>query len=142
MAVDIIARGMAAVAGADVSKKADLVNGKVPASQLPSYVDDVVEYPTRSSFPAEGEAGKIYVALDTNTTYRWSGSEYVIVGGASIPECPATTDGVYMLIATVSQGVRTYTWIEDTTLKTTESAGPSYAIVGTAIVGTNIVGGS
>ena len=51
--------------------------GHVPASQLPSYVDDVQEYPSRSGFPATGEAGKIYVATDTNLTYRWSGSGYV-----------------------------------------------------------------
>ncbi len=51
--------------------------GKVPAGQLPSYVDDVVEFPTVSAFPQPGEAGKIYVALDVNNTYRWSGSTYV-----------------------------------------------------------------
>lgn len=52
-------------------------NGKVPASQLPSYVDDVEEYATLSDFPPTGEADKIYVALDTGFTYRWSGSLYV-----------------------------------------------------------------
>ena len=52
-------------------------NGLVPSSQLPSYVDDVLEYPTLSSFPATGETGKIYVTLDTNLTYRWSGTGYV-----------------------------------------------------------------
>lgn len=52
-------------------------NGKVPSSQLPSYVDDVLEYASTSSFPATGETGKIYVALDTNKTYRWGGSDYV-----------------------------------------------------------------
>lgn len=57
--------------------KADLVDGKVPAAQLPSCVDDVLEYEDRAHFPATGEAGKIYVALDTNKTYRWSGSDYV-----------------------------------------------------------------
>lgn len=59
--------------------KADLVNGKVPASQLPSYVDDVLEFPDKESFPTTGEAGKIYVALDTGKTYRWGGSTYVEV---------------------------------------------------------------
>lgn len=52
-------------------------NGLIPASQLPSYVDDVLEYANASSFPATGETGKIYVALDTNKSYRWSGSTYV-----------------------------------------------------------------
>lgn len=51
--------------------------GKVPSSQLPSYVDDVLEYATKSSFPATGESGKIYVAQDTNLTYRWTGSAYI-----------------------------------------------------------------
>ena len=52
-------------------------NGQVPASQLPSFVDDVLEYVSKTAFPATGEAGKIYVALDTNLTWRWSGSAYV-----------------------------------------------------------------
>lgn len=52
-------------------------SGKVPSSQLPSYVDDVLEYASTSAFPETGESGKIYVALDTNKTYRWSGSTYV-----------------------------------------------------------------
>lgn len=51
--------------------------GKVPSSQLPSFVDDVVDYANLSSFPITGESGKIYIALDTNLTYRWSGSVYV-----------------------------------------------------------------
>ncbi len=52
-------------------------NGKVPASQLPSYVDDVLEYADRSSFPQTGETGKIYVDKSTNITWRWGGSDYV-----------------------------------------------------------------
>lgn len=52
-------------------------NGLVPASQLPSYVDDVLEYASRSAFPATGETGKIYVDMSTNIIYRWSGSQYV-----------------------------------------------------------------
>ena len=52
-------------------------DGKVPSAQLPSYVDDVLEYDNNGKFPATGETGKIYVAKDTNLTYRWSGSSYV-----------------------------------------------------------------
>ena len=52
-------------------------NGMVPSAQLPSYVDVVLEYASLSAFPVSGESGKIYVALDTNKTYRWSGSAYV-----------------------------------------------------------------
>jgi hypothetical protein len=54
-------------------------DGKVPSSQLPSYVDDVHEYANLAAFPAIGESGKIYVTLDTNKTYRWSGSAYVVI---------------------------------------------------------------
>lgn len=54
-------------------------NGKVPSIQLPSYVDDVLEYDNQASFPSTGENGKIYVAKDTNKTYRWSGSGYVVI---------------------------------------------------------------
>ena len=60
-----------------LSSKADLVDGKVPADQLPSYVDDVLEYDSVSAFPSTGEDGKIYVAKDTNKTYRWGGTQYV-----------------------------------------------------------------
>ena len=63
----------------DLSTKADLVGGKVPAGQLPSYVDDVLEYANLVAFPAIGETGKIYIATDTNKTYRWTGTIYVEV---------------------------------------------------------------
>ena len=59
-----------------ISNKADLVGGLVPASQLPSFVDDVLEFANIASFPVTGTNGKIYVALDTNKTYRWTGSTY------------------------------------------------------------------
>ena len=52
-------------------------SGKVPSAQLPSYVDDVVEFASRDGFPGTGEDGKIYIAEDTNLTYRWSGTQYV-----------------------------------------------------------------
>ncbi len=56
---------------------ATLSGGKVPSSQLPSYVDDVLEYGSSSSFPAQGESGKIYVDTSSNRQYRWSGTQYV-----------------------------------------------------------------
>lgn len=68
-----------------LATKADLVSGKVPASQLPSYVDDVVEgYLYNGSFYEdaqhteliEPEGGKLYVNLDDEKQYRWSGSVY------------------------------------------------------------------
>lgn len=51
--------------------------GLIPSSQLPAYVDDVIEVATFNELPEVGEAGKIYVTLDTNLTYRWSGTRYI-----------------------------------------------------------------
>lgn len=51
--------------------------GKVPSTQLPSYVDDIVEVANYAALPATGETGKIYITLDNNNIYRWSGSVYV-----------------------------------------------------------------
>lgn len=72
--------------GADI---APLVAGKVPAANLPAYVDDVLEFANLASFPGLGEVGKIYVALDTNKQYRWSGSAYI-----ELVSSPGTTDNV------------------------------------------------
>ena len=66
----------------DLNTKADLENGKIPATQLPSYVDDVLEYANLASFPATGESGNIYIAIDTNLTYRWGGSSYVVMSSS------------------------------------------------------------
>ncbi len=57
-------------------------SGKVPSSQLPSYVDDILDYSNRNSFPATGEDGKIYIAEDTNKQYRWSGTTYVEISSS------------------------------------------------------------
>lgn len=57
-------------------------SGKVPSSQLPSYVDDVLEFTNQAAFPQTGEDGKIYIAEDTNKQYRWSGSAYVEISSS------------------------------------------------------------
>ena len=57
-------------------------SGKVPSTQLPSYVDDVLEYNYNTDFPSVGETGKIYIATSTNKTYRWSGSAYVEISAS------------------------------------------------------------
>ena len=57
-------------------------SGKVPSSQLPSYVDDVLEYDGTSNFPTTGESGKIYVDTATNKTYRWGGSAYAEISAS------------------------------------------------------------
>lgn len=73
----------------NVGNYAILVDEKIPSSQLPSYVDDVLEFANFESLPAMGESGKIYVTLDYNKTYRWSGSVYVEISAS-----PGSTDAV------------------------------------------------
>lgn len=86
--VQRIRTAFGAVDGA-FAAKADLVGGFVPASQLPGFVDDVLEYPSMAAFPATGETGKLYIAIDTSKVYRWGGSIY-----AEIASSPGSTDAV------------------------------------------------
>ena len=65
-----------------LTNKADLVDGLVPANQLPGYVDDVLEYADLASFPLLGEASKLYIAIDTNLVYRWGGSTYAVTSSS------------------------------------------------------------
>lgn len=69
-------------------------SGKVPSSQLPSYVDDVLEFSTLNDFPATGETGKIYIAKDTNYSYRWSGSTYIYIANPDTPITNAQIDKI------------------------------------------------
>lgn len=64
-------------------------DSKIASAYLPSYVDDVLEFANLAAFPATGETGKIYIALDTNREYRWSGSTYI-----QLVASPGTTDNV------------------------------------------------
>ena len=65
--------------------------GNESSSQLPSYVDDVLEFANLASFPATGESGKIYIALDTNKTYRWSGSTYIYITSGAVDSVAGKT---------------------------------------------------
>ena len=58
-------------------------DSKIPAAQLPSYVDDVLEFANLAAFPATGETGKIFVAADTGKIYRWSGSVYIEISATA-----------------------------------------------------------
>lgn len=80
--IDLKADAMAT--SQSLALKADLVGGVIPVSQLPSYVDDVLDFPDLVSFPSVGEDGKIYIAEDVNKTYRWGGSSYVEIGGGGV----------------------------------------------------------
>jgi hypothetical protein len=52
-------------------------DGRVPPSQLPASIGEILEFETFEEFPFEGTAERIYIAKDTNITYRWSGTQYV-----------------------------------------------------------------
>lgn len=89
------------VAGGVASLDGD---GKVPSNQLPSFVDDVLEFATQEQFPATGESGKIYVALDTNKTYRWSGSAYIYITSGAVDSVAGKTGVVELTKADVGLG--------------------------------------
>ena len=65
-------------------------DGLIPSTQLPSYVDDVVEVPTEAGLPEKGESGKIYVTADTNLIYRWVVTD-VETGAGNYVEIPRTS---------------------------------------------------
>lgn len=81
-----------------VVAKADLVGGKVPAAQLPAYVDDVVEYANVAALPGTGVSDVIYVTTDTDPVrqWRWSGSAYAEIAPAYVlpSATPSTLGGI------------------------------------------------
>lgn len=86
-AVDSTARIASSEKGANNGVATLDAGGKVPSSQLPSYVDDVIEAADFAALPVTGEASKIYVALDTGYIYRWTGSAYIqIPGGVQLAD--------------------------------------------------------
>lgn len=103
-------------------------SGLVPSSQLPSYVDDVIEVANEAALPEEGETSKIYVTLDQNKIFRWSGSVYI-----NIPAGVGTSDSATKLATARSisiTGDATWTTSFDGTANV--SAALTLASVGTA----------
>ena len=110
-------------------------DGKVPSTQLPSYVDDVIEVDTQSGLPEKGESGKIYVTADTDLIFRWVVTNTETGAGkyVQIPQTSAesitrldkiqTKGGVLDKEYSIEKGVqeaKTYTddslsWYEDNT---------------------------
>ena len=76
--------------------------GKVPAAQLPSYVDEVLEFDTLANFPTTGEKSKIYIDKSTNKQYRWSGSSYVYITSGAVDSVNGQTGIVVINEATTS----------------------------------------
>ena len=107
-------------------------DGIIESHYLPSYLDDVVEFTNATLFPSPGETGKIYVALDTNNLYRWSGSIYINIsntGSGSIIhhyEFPASLQWV------VTHNMNTTVFIE----RLTDSSGNRF-MAGVQIINSN-----
>ena len=84
-----------------LTTKADLVNGVVPASQLPGFVDDVLEFYSEEDFPETGESGKIYLATSESISYRWTGTTYLEISSpidvATYEEAVLGTDDTKMM---------------------------------------------
>jgi hypothetical protein len=79
-------------------------NGLIPANQLPSFVDDVLEFADLASFPVTGESGKIYVALDTGKVYRWSGSIYIEISASEVNSVNGQTGAVVLDSDDINEG--------------------------------------
>ena len=101
-------------------------SGFIPSSLLPAYVDDVLEFANLAAFPTVGETGKIYVTLNTNKTYRWSGSAYI-----EIASSPGSTDSV-------SEG-STNLYFTENRVRNTVLTGLSFAVNSAIIAGDNIL---
>lgn len=80
--------------------------GKIPSAQLPSYVDDVVEYANLAAFPGTGSSGILYIALDTNKQYRWAGSTYQQITSGAVDSVSGKT-GVITLDTNDINGLST-----------------------------------
>jgi hypothetical protein len=84
--------GLEAAADARITLQKGAANGVceldssalIPSNRLPSFVDEVLEFANLAAFPVTGVTGKIYVAIDTNKNYRWSGSVYVEISPSEV----------------------------------------------------------
>ena len=121
--------------------------GKVPTSQLPSYVDDVKEYANLSSFPATGETDKLYLAIDTGNIYRWSGSQYVQINNSVSSAESAVKDGngntittTYATKTELSTAVPADAVFTDTKVTNTLGTTTKFYVTGTTSATTNTGG--
>ena len=91
----------------DVSGKMDLAildeSNLIKSDFLPSYVDDVLEFANYASLPVTGEQGKIYITIDDNSQYRWTGTKYSSFNNpldyATQAEAEAGTDNIKVMTA-------------------------------------------
>ena len=122
-------------------------NGKVPSSQLPSYVDDVVEgYYYNGQFYTDSahtqlitpETGKIYVDLNTNKTYRWGGTTYVEISQSTIHKYVGTIK-VYNETATTTHDITHNLGSEDVIVNIYDADSGEMVIMDVTIVDSNTI---
>ena len=82
----------------DASK---ITSGVIDINRLPAAASAISEYATLSKFPTVGESGKVYIELDTNNIYRWSGSTYVSIAGGEVDSVAGKTGVVTLVKADV-----------------------------------------
>ena len=92
-------------------------SSKIDAIYLPSYVDDVLEYADFASLPVTGETGKIYITLDDDKAYRWTGSSYFEISAANVDSVNGQTGIVVLDTDDINEGV-TNLYFTDTRAKT------------------------
>ncbi len=114
-------------------------SSKIDASYLPSYVDDVEEYANFAALPVSGEAGKIYVTLDNNKVFRWTGSVYVEISPSEVSSVNGQT-GVVSLNA--SHLTYTQADTDDWTLADNSSIKATLDEVGSRLVAVETGGGN
>ena len=122
-------------------------NGKVPSSQLPSYVDDVIEgYYYNGQFYTDSahtqlitpETGKIYVDLDTNKTYRWGGTTYVEISQSTIHKYVETFK-VYNETATTTHDITHNLGSKDVIVNIYDADSGEMVIMDVTIVDSNTI---
>jgi hypothetical protein len=109
----------------------------IDSAYLPSYVDDVLEYAGLVGFPLTGESGKIYIALDTNLEYRWSGSVYVNIAKGDVQSVNTKTGAVTLNQDEIPDGAtyKQYSATEKTKLASIASGANIGVVPNTAITG-------
>jgi len=114
--------------------------GKVPAQQLPSFVDDLEEYANLAAFPVTGDSDKIYVALDTNKIYRWSGSIYVEIAANEVNSVNSKTGVVTLVAGDIGVTTTGYSGFLLTTDDTVQKVADKVAALDASKVGVDTTG--
>lgn len=83
-------------------------SGKIPVQFIPGSIDDVLEYTDLASFPATGESGKIYIALDTNRTYRWGSTVYVEISPSAVLSVNGMAGAVNLSTSDIPEAANLY----------------------------------